>query len=145
MSVYYFYSNDKSECTTLLQFRPYYSYYMHFYFSCAAVILISTGIAVVPTAMRVHDVKHWYRLALVVLVSACPCALVLSTPVATYCALTKAASVGLLIKGGDFLESLANIKIIAFDKTGTITRGEFTLIEFRSLSDGITIPTLLYW
>eukprot|EP00268_Persea_americana_P034199 TRINITY_DN33851_c0_g1_i1.p1 TRINITY_DN33851_c0_g1~~TRINITY_DN33851_c0_g1_i1.p1 ORF type:complete len:1009 (-),score=97.05 TRINITY_DN33851_c0_g1_i1:276-3302(-) len=110
-----------------------------------AVILISTGIAVVPTAMRVHDVKHWYRLALVVLVSACPCALVLSTPVATYCALTKAASVGLLIKGGDFLESLANIKIIAFDKTGTITRGEFTLIEFRSLSDGITIPTLLYW
>ncbi|RWR75219.1 Cation-transporting P-type ATPase [Cinnamomum micranthum f. kanehirae] len=110
-----------------------------------AVILISTGLAVVPTAMRVHDVKHWYRLALVVLVSACPCALVLSTPVATYCALTKAASVGLLIKGGDFLESLAKIKIIAFDKTGTITRGEFTLIEFRSLSDDITIPTLLYW
>lgn len=111
----------------------------------AVVVLFSIGLVVVPTAMRVHDVKHWFHLALVVLVSACPCALVLSTPITTFCALTKAATVGLLIKGGDFLEALVKIKIIAFDKTGTITRGEFTLIEFRSLSNDITIPMLLYW
>ncbi|CAN1229273.1 Cadmium/zinc-transporting ATPase HMA2 [Linum grandiflorum] len=64
-----------------------------------AVILISASVAVVPLALRLHDKNHWFHLALVVLVSACPCALVLSTPVATFCALTKAASAGLLIKG----------------------------------------------
>ncbi|CAN1229259.1 Cadmium/zinc-transporting ATPase HMA2 [Linum grandiflorum] len=70
-----------------------------------AVILISASVAVVPLALRLHDKNHWFHLALVVLVSACPCALVLSTPVATFCALTKAASAGLLIKGGDYLVS----------------------------------------
>ncbi|XP_058068305.1 cadmium/zinc-transporting ATPase HMA3 isoform X2 [Magnolia sinica] len=109
------------------------------------VVLISLAFAVVPAALRVHDLRHWFRLGLVLLVSACPCALILSTPVATFCSLTKAATMGLLIKGGDYLESLAKIKIVAFDKTGTITRGEFTITEFRSVCDDISMDTLLYW
>ncbi|KAL9242292.1 hypothetical protein vseg_016309 [Gypsophila vaccaria] len=110
-----------------------------------AVVLISLGVAVIPAILKVHNLKHWFYLALVVLVSACPCGLILSTPVATFCALSRAATSGLLIKGGDHLETLAKIKTIGFDKTGTITRGEFTLMNFRALADDISLSTLIYW
>ncbi|KAL8152532.1 hypothetical protein V2J09_010292 [Rumex salicifolius] len=109
------------------------------------VVLLSAGLVIVPAAMRVHNVKEWLHLALVVLVSACPCGLILSTPVATFCALSKAASNGLLIKGGDYLEGLSKIKTVAFDKTGTITRGEFLMSGFRCLAEDISMDTLLYW
>ncbi|XP_057988992.1 putative inactive cadmium/zinc-transporting ATPase HMA3 [Hevea brasiliensis] len=109
------------------------------------VIIISISFAVVPLALRVHNRNHWFHLALVVLVSACPCGLILSTPVATFCALTKAATSGVVIKGGDYLETLAKIKIMAFDKTGTITRGEFLVADFQSLCEDVSIDTLLYW
>lgn len=100
----------------------------------------------IPIALRLPNHSHWFHLALVVLVSACPCALILSTPVASFCALTKAATSGLLIKGGDYLETLGKIKIMAFDKTGTITRGEFMVTEFQVLDkDNISLDTLLYW
>ncbi|GAB2246011.1 hypothetical protein Droror1_Dr00001504 [Drosera rotundifolia] len=110
-----------------------------------AVLIVSAGLAAVPAAMRVHNLDHWLHLALVVLVSACPCGLILSTPVATFCALSKAATAGLLIKGGDYLELLAKIKVVAFDKTGTITSGDFMLSEFKSHTDDINTNTLLYW
>ncbi|KAH9616628.1 hypothetical protein KSS87_006321 [Heliosperma pusillum] len=110
-----------------------------------AVVLISLGVAVVPVILKAHNLRHWFYLALVVLVSACPCGLILSTPVATFCALSRAATSGLLIKGGDHLETLAKIKTIGFDKTGTITRGEFTLMNFQTLADDVRLNTLLYW
>jgi len=109
-----------------------------------AVGLISAGIAVVPAALKVHDIKPWFHLVIVVLLIACPCALILSTPIAIFCALTKAAISGLLLKGGDYIETLSGIKTVAFDKTGTITRGEFTVTDF-SVVDDISIKTLLYW
>lgn len=100
----------------------------------------------IPAALQVHNENHWFHLALVVLVSACPCALILSTPVATFCALSQAATSGLLIKGGDYLEIMSKIRIMAFDKTGTITRGEFVVTDFRSLhDDDFSLNTLLYW
>ena len=109
------------------------------------VVLISVAIAVVPAALGVPYIEHWFHLAIVVLLSACPCALILSTPVATFCALTKAAISGLLLKGGDYLETLSGIKTVAFDKTGTITRGEFTVTDFCAVVDDISIDNLLYW
>ncbi|XP_027338725.1 putative inactive cadmium/zinc-transporting ATPase HMA3 [Abrus precatorius] len=109
-----------------------------------AVVLISASIAVVPAALRVPDITPWFHLAIVVLLSACPCALILSTPVAIFCALTKAAISGLLFKGGDYIETLSGIKTVAIDKTGTITRGEFTVTDFSVVQD-ISIETLLYW
>lgn len=112
---------------------------------CAAVVAMSAGVAFIPLIMKLHNLQHWFRLALVLLVSACPCALVLSTPIATFCALLRAAKMGLLIKGGDVLEALSRVKVAAFDKTGTITRGEFTVREFRVLSSDISLQTLLYW
>ncbi|XP_057422207.1 putative inactive cadmium/zinc-transporting ATPase HMA3 isoform X2 [Lotus japonicus] len=114
-------------------------------FYTPAVVAISTLAAVIPLVLKVHNEKHWLHFALVILVSACPCALVLSTPVATFCAYTKAATSGLLIKGGENLETLAKIKIMAFDKTGTITKGEFVVTSFQSLSKDIDLSTLLYW
>lgn len=110
-----------------------------------AVIFISACVAVIPIALGVSNRKQWFHLALVVLVSACPCALILSTPVVTYCALTKAATSGLLIKGGDYLQTLAKVRFMAFDKTGTITRGEFVMSEFQPLSEDVNLNTLLYW
>ncbi|KAI3981185.1 hypothetical protein MKX01_016320 [Papaver californicum] len=110
-----------------------------------AVVLLAILLAVVPAALKVHNLTHWFCLALVVLVSACPCALILSTPVATFCALTKAATNGLLIKGGDYLEILAKIKVVAFDKTGTLTRGEFSVTDFQSVSQDVSLDNLVYW
>ncbi|KAK4432693.1 Cadmium/zinc-transporting ATPase HMA2 [Sesamum alatum] len=110
-----------------------------------AIVAVSAALAIVPLAAQVQNKKEWYHLALVVLVSGCPCALLLSTPVAMFCALTKAATLGVLFKGAEHLENLARIKIMAFDKTGTITRGEFLVVDFKSLRDDISLDTLLYW
>ncbi|KAL4590075.1 hypothetical protein LXL04_002994 [Taraxacum kok-saghyz] len=110
-----------------------------------AVVVIAASLAVIPAVMKLNNLDKWYHLALVVLVSSCPCALILSTPVATYCALSKAATTGLLIKGAEYLETLSKVKIFAFDKTGTITRGEFSVSDFRSVGNDITLDKLLYW
>ncbi|PWA63993.1 heavy metal atpase 4 [Artemisia annua] len=110
-----------------------------------AVIVVAASLAAIPAAMKLHNLDNWYHLALVVLVSSCPCALILSTPVATYCALSKAATTGLLIKGAEYLETLSKVKTFAFDKTGTITKGEFSVSNFRSLLDDISLDKLLYW
>ncbi|XBI02509.1 hypothetical protein VPH35_131036 [Triticum aestivum] len=110
-----------------------------------AVIFMSAAVAVIPVCVKARNLRHWFELALVLLVSACPCALVLSTPVATFCALLRAARTGLLIKGGDVLESLASIKVAAFDKTGTITRGEFSVEEFQTVGERVSKQQLVYW
>ncbi|WOH07259.1 hypothetical protein DCAR_0626688 [Daucus carota subsp. sativus] len=111
------------------------------------IIAVALCLAIIPSAIRAHNLSEWYRLALVVLVSACPCALVLSTPVAAFCALSNAAKSGLLVKGAEHLETLAKVKIMAFDKTGTITTGEFVVADFRPLvqDDHMTLHKLLYW
>ncbi|PAN10292.1 hypothetical protein PAHAL_2G084800 [Panicum hallii] len=110
-----------------------------------AVVALAASVALVPLLLGAQDMKRWFQLALVLLVSACPCALVLSTPVATFCALLRAARMGVLIKGGDILESLGGIRVAAFDKTGTITKGEFSIDGFHVVGDKAEMSQLLYW
>ena len=78
-----------------------------------------------------QELKQWSIRALVILVLACPCALVMSTPIAVVCSITAAARKGALIKGGVHLETLAKLKVLAFDKTGTLTEGKFQVVDIE--------------
>lgn len=88
---------------------------------------IIIGIAILIFAIPVYilglDFNHWLKQAITLLVIACPCALVISTPVAIYAAIGNASAKGALVKGGKYIEALSEIKAIAIDKTRTITYG----------------------
>ncbi|KZK28259.1 4-deoxy-4-formamido-L-arabinose-phospho-UDP deformylase [Delftia sp. GW456-R20] len=99
------------------------------------VLVLAIALAVLaPLVMdwSWHDAAYQ---ALALLVISCPCALVLSTPVTVVSALTAAARRGLLIKGGQALESARKLRAIALDKTGTLTTGSPKLVEWKSWSE----------
>ena len=89
-----------------------------------AVVALAALVAVVPPLAFGGDVETWVYRALVLLVIACPCALVIATPITTVSALARAARDGILVKGGRFLEHLGRLTAVVFDKTGTLTRGQ---------------------
>lgn len=88
-----------------------------------AVMVGAVLIAVIPPLVGAQPFYVWFYRALVLLVIACPCALVISTPVTIVSGLVAAARRGVLIKGGRYLEGIGALKAMAFDKTGTLTRG----------------------
>jgi Cd2+/Zn2+-exporting ATPase len=88
------------------------------------IILSAVLLLVIPVFILQQDFQHWLKQAIALLVISCPCALVISTPVAIYAAIGNASSKGALIKGGKFLEAMAEIKAIGLDKTRTITYGK---------------------
>ncbi|MEJ8543821.1 heavy metal translocating P-type ATPase [Brevibacillus borstelensis] len=113
-----------------------------------AVIVIAALIAIVPPLFLQQPFELWFYRALMMLVVACPCALVISTPVSIVSAIGNAARHGILIKGGVHLERLGAINTIAFDKTGTLTVGtpEVTTViplEGRDEGEVLTIAASL--
>lgn len=88
------------------------------------VCLIALLTAVVPSLVT-GNWSHWIYTALTFLVISCPCALVLSVPLAFFCGIGRGSKQGILFKGGAALEALCGIRAVAMDKTGTITKGVF--------------------
>lgn len=88
------------------------------------VMILAIFIALVPPLVAVGDWGFWFYNALVLLVIACPCALVISTPVSIVASLAASARNGVLIKGGAYVEVPGRTTALAMDKTGTITMGE---------------------
>jgi Cd2+/Zn2+-exporting ATPase len=98
------------------------------------IFLIALAVALYPPLMMGADWFPWIYKALVLLVIACPCALVISTPVTIVSGLAAAARQGILIKGGVYLEEGRKLSWIALDKTGTITHGKPVQTDFEVLS-----------
>ncbi|MDP6707488.1 MAG: heavy metal translocating P-type ATPase, partial [Alphaproteobacteria bacterium] len=88
-----------------------------------AVILLALAVCLLPPLVADASWADWFYRALVLLVIACPCALVISTPVSIVSALAASARQGVLVKGGSYIEQPAGLKAIAFDKTGTLSQG----------------------
>ena len=88
-----------------------------------AVLVSALLVGVLPPLLGFGAMSAWAYRGLVLLVIACPCAIVLAAPVVTVTALTRATRDGILIKGANHLEALGKVRAVAFDKTGTLTRG----------------------
>ncbi|MEW6496802.1 MAG: heavy metal translocating P-type ATPase [Cyanobacteriota bacterium] len=99
------------------------------------VLLVAVAIALIPPLAFAQPFNVWIYRALVMLVIACPCSLVISTPVSIVSAIGAATRHGVLFKGGDALETAGRMNILAFDKTGTLTQGKPAVQNVYGLGD----------
>ena len=93
-------------------------------FYTPAIIVITLLLVIVPTLLFDKPFEPWFREALTLLVIACPCALVISTPISIYAAIGNASSRGALVKGGKYIEAIGHVRAVAMDKTRTLTYGK---------------------
>ena len=97
------------------------------------VCLLSLLIAIIPPFFTGFDWADWVQRALIFLVVSCPCALVISVPLSFFGGIGGASKRGILIKGSNYLEALSHVKTILFDKTGTITKGTFSVSKIEPI------------
>lgn len=99
------------------------------------VVLLALGTAVLPPLLADGEWNYWIYTALTFLVMSCPCALVLSVPLAFFSGIGAGSKKGILFKGGAAIEALASVKAVVMDKTGTITKGNFVLQKVVSAGE----------
>mmetsp|Transcript_29767 Transcript_29767/g.63127 ORF Transcript_29767/g.63127 Transcript_29767/m.63127 type:complete len:1409 (+) Transcript_29767:67-4293(+) len=100
------------------------------------VVLAALCMCTIPWAFGNETGTFWAKNGLITIVIACPCALIISTPVTYVAGLAAVAQRGVIIKGGQHLEALGRVKSIAFDKTGTLSQGIFALLHFEVIVKG---------
>ena len=120
-------SNKKSKSENFItKFAKYYT---------PIVVVIAVALATLPPLfIRDQIFTDWLYRALSFLVVSCPCALVISIPLSFFGGLGGASKIGVLIKGSNYLEALANTEIVVFDKTGTLTKGVFEVQKVNAVN-----------
>lgn len=106
------------------------------------VVALALAVAIIPSLIT-GEWHKWIYTALTFLVISCPCALVLSVPLAFFSGIGNASKHGILLKGGRVIEALANVKAVALDKTGTITSGEFKVHNVETVASNVSSAQLL--
>lgn len=99
------------------------------------VVLAALIVAFIPPLFDGMNFSFWIYKALSFLVVSCPCALVISVPLAFFTGIGNMAKNGVLVKGSNYIDALAGVKTTAFDKTGTLTKGEFGVESVKTFSD----------
>ena len=123
--------------------------FAHYY--TPAVCYSAVALAVLPPIINIAflgnaaNFSEWITRALTFLVISCPCALVISIPLSFFGGIGGASACGILIKGSNYLESLAKTDIVVFDKTGTLTKGVFEVIRICPAQADMEPDTLLYY
>ena len=97
------------------------------------VVIIAILLAFIPPLILDTNFKTWIYRALSFLVVSCPCALVISIPLSFFGGIGASSKIGVLIKGSNYLEALANTEIVVFDKTGTLTEGIFKVQKVNAI------------
>ncbi len=105
------------------------------------VVISALLLALLPPFFLQQSFALWLKRALIFLVVSCPCALVVSVPLSFFGGIGAASRIGVLIKGSNYLEYLADLKTLVFDKTGTLTHGKFKLLDVQT--NGISKNTLI--
>ncbi|MGB9954909.1 heavy metal translocating P-type ATPase (plasmid) [Haloferax prahovense] len=98
------------------------------------MVVVAVAVAAIPPIAFGLDWVTWFVYGITMLVLACPCAFVISTPVSVVSGITSAAKNGVLIKGGTHLEAMGSVEAVAVDKTGTLTKGELTVTDVVPLN-----------
>lgn len=98
------------------------------------VVFAAIALAVLPPLVTGQPFTVWIYRALTFLVISCPCALVISIPLSFFGGIGGASKIGVLVKGSNYLESLAHTEVVVFDKTGTLTKGSFAVSQINAVS-----------
>ena len=108
------------------------SRFAHYY--TPIVVFAAIALAVLPPLVTGQPFTVWIYRALTFLVISCPCALVISIPLSFFGGIGGASKIGVLVKGSNYLESLAHTEVVVFDKTGTLTKGSFAVSQINAVS-----------
>ena len=97
------------------------------------VVFAAIALAILPPLVTGQPFSVWIYRALTFLVISCPCALVISIPLSFFGGIGGASKIGVLVKGSNYLESLAHMEVVVFDKTGTLTKGSFAVSQIKAI------------